>query len=149
MKVLLVASSGGHLAHLDWLRPWWSLHARAWVTFDTPDARGRLAGEAVWWAVHPTQRSPVAAARNLALAWRVLRAEAPDVVVTTGAGVAVPFVVAARARGIPTVFVEVWDRMDGPSLTGRLLAPVVDAFVAQWPEQVPAGASAHLLGPLR
>ncbi|SIN43504.1 hypothetical protein SAMN04489832_7069 [Micromonospora cremea] len=33
-------------------------------------------------------------------------------VVTTGAGVAVPFVVLARLRRIPTVYIEVYDRID-------------------------------------
>ena len=33
MKVMLVCSSGGHLAQLHRLRPWWEQHDRMWVTF--------------------------------------------------------------------------------------------------------------------
>ncbi|HMV69532.1 MAG TPA: UDP-N-acetylglucosamine--LPS N-acetylglucosamine transferase [Myxococcota bacterium] len=149
LRLLLVASSGGHLAHLLWLRPWWEAHDRAWVTFDTPDARGALAGERVTWAFHPTNRSPINLARNAALAARTLAAERFDALVTTGAGVAVPFVLAARARGVPTAFIEVYDRVDGASLTGRLLAGLVDELVLQWDAQRAAYGRGVVLGPIR
>ncbi|MEZ4239322.1 MAG: UDP-N-acetylglucosamine--LPS N-acetylglucosamine transferase [Myxococcota bacterium] len=148
MRALLVASAGGHLQQLVWLAPWWRAHERLWVTFDTPDARGMLDGERIVFAAHPTNRSLRNAARNLALARRVLR-EPFDVVVSTGAGVAVPFALAARAAGVPVVFVEPYDRVDGPSLTGRLLGPWVDCVVLQRPEQRRFHRRGVLLGPVR
>ncbi len=144
-----MASSGGHLAHLAWLEPWWRDHERRWVTFDTADARGRLAGEAVTWAFHPTNRNLPNLARNLILARRVLQDDRYDLLVTAGAGVAIPFVLAARAAGVPTIALEVWDRMDGPSLTTRVIGPWVDALVCQWPSQAVPGANNVLLGPMR
>ena len=59
------------------------------------------------------------ALRNLRLAWRVLRSERPDVVVSDGAGVAVPFFVVAKLLGISTVYLEVVDRIDTRTLTGQ------------------------------
>jgi len=136
MHVLLVTSNGGHLDQLARLRPWWSQHDRTWVTFDTPDARSVLAGEPdVVEAYHPTTRNARNAVRNLWLAWRVLRDVRPDVVVSTGAGVAVPFFVLARLHGIATAYLEVYDRIDSATLTGRLVAPFADAFLLQWEEQ--------------
>ena len=52
-RVLLVCSSGGHLAQLLRLAPWWKTHERIWVTFRKPDAESLLDGERVWWAFHP------------------------------------------------------------------------------------------------
>jgi beta-1,4-N-acetylglucosaminyltransferase len=149
VKVGLVGSAGGHLAHLLLLRPFWERHDRFWVTPDKPDARARLVGERHVAQGGPTWRSASAAARNLALAARVLADERPDVLVSTGAALAVPFFVVARARGIPTVFIEVYDRIDRPSLSGALLAPLATAVVAQWPEQLDAWPHAVLLGPIR
>lgn len=149
MKVLLVASSGGHLAHLAWLEPWWRLHERHWVTFDTADARGRLADEAVTWAHHPTNRNLPNLARNLVLAASVFRDARFDLMVTAGAGVAIPFVLAARVAGVPTIALEVWDRVEAPSLTTRVIAPWVDALVCQWPGQAVPLANNVLLGPMR
>lgn len=135
MNVGLVCSSGGHLALLLAMRPWWSRHDRFWVTFDKPDARERLAGERVYWAAHPTNRNLPNLARNLVLAERVLRAERPDVLVSNGAGVAIPFFWCGRRLGVRLVYMEVPDRTEGPSLTGRLVYPVVDRMVLSWSEQ--------------
>lgn len=127
LRLGLVCSAGGHLDQLYALRAWWSQHDRFWVCHDLPDARARLAGERVYWAFHPTQRSPLALARNAALAARVLCAERPDAVVSNGAGVGVPFLWVGRATGAICVFVEVADRVDHASLSGRLVRPVVHA----------------------
>lgn len=134
-RVLLVGSSGGHLTQLLKLEPWWRGHDRRWVVFDTPEARARLEQEAVVPAHFPTTRNARNAVRNLALARRVLREYRPDVVVSCGAGVAVPFFVLAKARGVRTVYLEVYDRVDLATLTGRLCYPFTDLFLLQWEEQ--------------
>ncbi len=149
MKVMLVASAGGHLAQLLWLEPWWRAHDRVWVTFDQPHARASLEGERVVWAHHPTNRSVGALARNLRLAHKSLARERPDVVVSTGAGVGVPFLWLARHHGARSVFIEVYDRIDGPSLTGRMVHRVVDAVVLQWEAQRVFYPHGTLLGPVR
>ncbi len=135
MKLLLVCSSGGHLLLLHQLRPWWEKHDRSWVTFEKTDATSLLDGERIDWAYHPTQRNVPNLFRNLRLAWRVLRHERPDVIVSTGAGVAFPFFVLAKPLGIKTVYVEAYERMDRASLTGRLCYPICDLMVLQWEEQ--------------
>lgn len=144
----MVSSAGGHLAQLLLLRPFWEHHERVWVTLDKPDARERLAGERVYWAHGPTNRAARIALRNLSVARRVFREQRPDILLSNGAGVAVPFFAMARLKGVPSVFFEVYDRIDAPSLTGALVAPLATAVVAQWPEQLDSYPHAHLLGPM-
>jgi nitroreductase len=132
---MLVCSAGGHLLQLHRLKPWWDHVERVWVTFDMRDSRSLLAGEQVEWAWHPTTRNVPNLIRNFGLAWRLLRKHKPDVVVSTGAGVAFPFFVAARVLGIKTVYVEVYDRIDSPTLTGRLCHPFASRFLLQWETQ--------------
>lgn len=147
-RVLLVGSGGGHLAQLISLRPWWQDHDRTWVSFDMPDARSLLAGEEVVWAFHPTSRNIPNLVRNLGLAVRTVRRLRPDLVVSTGAGVAVPFFVIAWVLRIPTVYVEVFDRIDSPTLTGRLCRPFTTRFCVQWPEQQALYKDTVVIGPL-
>jgi UDP-N-acetylglucosamine:LPS N-acetylglucosamine transferase len=135
MKILLVCSSGGHLAQLLALRSWWERQERLWVTFETPDAVSLLSGERVVWANHPTTRNIPNLLRNLRLAWKVLRSYGPRAVVTDGAGVGFPFILVARALGIKTIYLEVYDRIDGPTLTGRLCYPLSHLFLLQWEQQ--------------
>jgi UDP-N-acetylglucosamine:LPS N-acetylglucosamine transferase len=135
MRVLLVSSSGGHLLQLHRLGDWWRKHERLWVTFDTADAVSMLEGEDTVWAFRPTTRNLRNLIRNTALAWRTLRTFRPDVVVSTGAGVAFPFFLLARLRRTKTVYIEVYDRIELPTLTGRLCYRFSDLFLLQWEEQ--------------
>lgn len=146
--LLLVCSSGGHLAQLLALEPWYRGWDRCWVTFDTPDARSLLADEQVIWAHHPTTRNLRNLARNTILASRVFRTHDVAAVVTTGAGVALPFVVLAWPRGIPTAYIEVFDRIDTPTLTARLCRPFVSAMLVQWEEQRRLYPGATVVGAL-
>lgn len=146
--VLLVASSGGHLAQLRSLRPWWQSRDRVWVTFQTPDAETALHGENVRWAFHPTTRHIGNLLRNTWLAARTLRERRPSAVVTTGAGVALPFFVLAWLIRVPTVYIEVYDRLDTPTLTARLCRPFTRLSLAQWEEQRSFMPGAITVGPL-
>ncbi len=146
--MLFVSSSGGHLAQLIQLKPWWAKYERQWVTFDLPDARSKLEGETMIPAHFPTTRNVVNLARNTPLARRVLKDFQPDVVISNGAGVALPFFAMAKTMGIPTVYLEVYDRVDSRTLTGRLVQPLTSRFCVQWPEQQNLYAGSVLTGPI-
>lgn len=134
MKVCLVGSSGGHLTHLYMLKPFWQDKDRFWVTFDKADARSILAGENMIPCHYPTNRNLKNLIRNTFLAWKVLRKEKPDVIISSGAAVAVPFFYLGKLFGAKTVYIEVFDRIDGPTLTGKLVHPIADLFIVQWEE---------------
>jgi UDP-N-acetylglucosamine:LPS N-acetylglucosamine transferase len=148
VKVMLVCSSGGHLIQLHQLKPWWSKHERKWVTFDLPDSRSLLEGEDVAWAHFPTTRNLRNTVRNLFLAARLVPRFRPDVVVSDGAGVAFPFFIVARIMRVPTVYLEVYDRIDSPTLTGKLCRPFTSLFVVQWEEQRKFYPGARVIGGL-
>lgn len=134
-KVCLVGSSGGHLTHLYMLKPFWQNRERFWVTFDKEDARSLLKGERMYPCYYPTNRNIKNLVRNTAVAWKVLRKEKPDVIISSGAAVAVPFFYLGKLFGAKLIYIEVFDRIDKPTLTGRLVYPVTDSFIVQWEEQ--------------
>jgi UDP-N-acetylglucosamine:LPS N-acetylglucosamine transferase len=148
MRVLLAASAGGHLRQLHVLQPWWSAHERHWVTFDTEDAVTMLAGESTTWAYHPTNRNIPNLLRNLVKTFGLVRRYRPDVIVSTGAAIAVPLFIWARIFGIRTVFIEVYDRIENPTLTARLVGPMTDLFLVQWEEQRSFHAGSVVAGQL-
>jgi beta-1,4-N-acetylglucosaminyltransferase len=116
------------------LRPAWSAFQHAWVALRAPDAECLLADEVVVWGHGPTNRSISKFLRNLPLAWRTLRRLDPDVVISTGAGLAVPFLLLARLQRRRTVYLESLTRIHGLSLSGWLVYPLVHRFFVQWPE---------------
>jgi UDP-N-acetylglucosamine transferase subunit ALG13 len=126
VTALLVASTGGHLKELH------HLHRRLagvegpyrWVTFDTPQSRSLLAGEEVEFVPFVGGRDPLNVARNFLPAHEALRGGEVDSVISTGSAVALPFFALARARRIECHFIESAARIEGPSLTGRLIGKI-------------------------
>lgn len=135
MKVCLVGSSGGHLTHLYMLKPFWENKKRFWVTFDKEDARSLLEGEKMYPCYFPTNRNVKNLIRNTFVALKVLKKERPDVIISSGAAVAVPFFYLGKLFGAKLIYIEVFDRIDKPTITGKIVYPIVDKFIVQWDEQ--------------
>ena len=72
--------------------------------------------------------------KNTVLAWKVLKKEKPDLIISSGAAVAVPFFYLGKLFGAKLIYIEVFDRIDKPTMTGKLVYPIVDKFVVQWDE---------------
>jgi UDP-N-acetylglucosamine--N-acetylmuramyl-(pentapeptide) pyrophosphoryl-undecaprenol N-acetylglucosamine transferase len=134
--VLLVASSGGHLAELEALAPrlappGWE---RAWLAPSGEQADALLARGETVHLLRPTGprdwRSTLA---NMGPVRRALAAVRPTAMVSTGAAVAVPAFALGRLLGVELHYIESAARTDGPSVTGQLVARVPGArMYTQW-----------------
>ncbi len=134
MKVCMVGSSGGHLTHLYMLKSFWQDKERFWVTFDKADARSMLKGEKFYPAYYPSNRSIKALIINTFRAIKILRKERPDLIVTSGAAPAIPFFYLGKLMGAKTIYIEVFDRIDKSTISGKICYPVTDCFIVQWEE---------------
>ena len=134
IKICLVGSSGGHLTHLYMLKPFWNSKDRFWVTFDKEDANSLLENEKVYHCYFPTNRNIKNLIKNTFLAIKILKSEKPDLIISSGAAVAVPFFYIGKIFGAKTVYIEVFDRIDKSTLTGKLVYPITDKFIVQWEE---------------
>ena len=132
--------------HLYMLKPFWQDKERFWVTFDKEDARSLLKGETIYPCFFPTNRSLKALFINTKVAWRVLRKERPDLIISSGAAVAVPFFYLGKCFGAKVIYIEVFDRIDKGTVTGKLVYPIADRFVVQWEEQKKVYRNAVNLG---
>lgn len=135
LKICLVGSSGGHLTHLYMLKQFWSEYDRFWVTFDKEDARSILEREKVYSCHYPTNRNFKNLIKNTFLAIKILKKENPDIIISSGAAVAVPFFYIGKLKGKKLIYIEVYDRFDKATITGKLVYPIVDKFIVQWEEQ--------------
>jgi beta-1,4-N-acetylglucosaminyltransferase len=133
-RILLVASPGGHLLQLLALKRAWQELEHQWVTLPTADAKHLLVDANVVFAHGPTARSIPALVRNLRLALAMIRRDKPDVILSTGAALAVPFFIVGRIYGVRLVYVESFTRVQHLALTGRIAYPLSDAFFVQWPQ---------------
>jgi hypothetical protein len=133
-RLLLVASPGGHLSQLYALDRFWRKYQRTWVTSRSLHSESLLSSEIVVEGFFPTNRNVINLFRNLLLAYKVLAATPFDMVVSTGAGVAVPFFVIARLFGVTSVYIESVSRQRSLSLTGQLVYYLATEVLVQWPE---------------
>ena len=116
------------------LVPFWKDKNRFWVTFDKEDARSLLKDEKMYPCYFPTNRNIKNLIRNTFLAIRVLKKEKPDLIISSGAAVAVPFFYLGKMMGAKLIYIEVFDRIDKPTMTGKMVYPIVDKFIVQWEE---------------
>lgn len=136
LKICLVGSSGGHLAHLYALKPFWEQHDRFWVTFDKEDANSLLKDERLYYCHFPTNRNIKNLIKNTKLAKKILAEEKPDLIISSGAAVAVPFFYVGKRRfHAKLIYIEVFDRIHKGTLTGKLVYRICDKFIVQWEEQ--------------
>ena len=144
--LMLVCSSGGHLLQMLELRDAWGEGERVWITFDKADARSLLSVARVHSAFAPTTRNIPNLLRTARLAARLGRAERPRALLTTGAGVAVPFAWIARLLRIPVIYIESLTRIEGMSLSGRMIKPIAARTYVQWPELAETSPRLHFAG---
>ena len=94
-----------------------------------------LKDEVMYPCYFPTNRNIKNLIRNTFLAFKVLRKEKPDLIISSGAAVAVPFFwVGKLFHHTKNIYIEVYDRIDYGTLTGKLVKPVTDQYVVQWEE---------------
>lgn len=148
MKVCFITSSGGHLTHLMQLKEWWEDKERIWVTFDKEDSRSILKDERKYWCYFPTNRNIKNLIKNTFLAIKILRKERPDIIISTGAAPAIPFFYLGKIFGSKVVYIEVYDRIDKPTITGKIVYPIADLFILQWEAQKKFYPKGEMLGGL-
>jgi UDP-N-acetylglucosamine:LPS N-acetylglucosamine transferase len=117
------------------LKPFWKDKERFWVTFNKPDACSLLKDENVYHCYFPTNRNFKNLTKNIVLAFKILRRERPDLIISSGAAVAVPFFYIGKLiYHMKLIYIEVFDRISSPTMTGKLVYPIVDSFIVQWDE---------------
>nr|WP_255479937.1 glycosyltransferase [Quadrisphaera sp. RL12-1S] len=130
-KFLLVASTGGHLAQLNIIAELLGAGPDShWVTFQNHQSRSLVGDRPHTYVeyIGPRQfRKTIKAIPDLS---KVIRSRQWDAVISTGAAIAVPALGIGASMGLPAYYIESVSRLDGPSLTGKIMAklPGVQTF---------------------
>lgn len=130
-KVGIVCSAGGHLSEVRELLPALEDFEVFYVTYDTPTTAD-LPGTV--YRFPDTGARPHLLMTNLLKFLRILKDEAPDVLLSTGAELAIPFFYLGKLLEIHLIFIESWTRIDNPTFTARAVYPITDVFLVQWPQ---------------
>jgi len=135
MKIGLVTSRGGHLFQLYQLKGWWKNYNHFWITGKGGDSDYLLKNERIYYAFFPESRNILNAIKNFFFGLKILFKEKPKLLVSCGAGIAPPIFLAGKILGCRLIFVEPYDFVAYPSLSGKLVASLVDKLLVQQKSQ--------------
>lgn len=86
--------------------------------------------------IEDPERNPLKLMKNIVQTAKILIKKRPNVIVSTGAGVAVPACYIGKLLGSEIIFIETFCRPIEGSMAGRLVYPIADVFLVQWKEQL-------------
>lgn len=133
MKLMLACTSGGHFATMNGLKPFWSQHNRVWMSDRKADTEALSDQPQVYWLPYQGTRDWWTFLTNLPRVCRIVARERPDLILSTGASLAVSVAIAAKLFGCRFVYVESISRSQDLSLSGQLVYYLADQFYVQWP----------------
>lgn len=133
MKICIVCSQGGHLTQSLQLLEAYSKYEYFFVTYHSirEEEIKKIAPAYFIENISTSIFRMVKASFN---AFRILNHERPDVIISLGSEIAIPFFYLAKVFGMKTIFIESWSRINDGSLTGKLVYPVSNVFWVQWPQ---------------
>lgn len=132
-KVLAIASGGGHWVQLMRLRP--ALEGMEVVYCSVHKGYAEQVPGSRFWLVNDVSRkNPFGALRLAFQLLRVLFAERPDVLVTTGSFPALVAIALARPMGIRSLWIDSIANCEQLSSSGAAAARIADRCVSQWPD---------------
>jgi UDP-N-acetylglucosamine:LPS N-acetylglucosamine transferase len=130
MKIALICSDGGHLTQMHLILESFQGHNVFFVTYNNVRTR-KLTHQK--YLINVIGTNPIKMSIAFLTFFKIFLKERPDIVVTTGAELAIPAFYIAKLLGAKTIFIESWSRVKTNSGTGRIVYPVADIFLVQWP----------------
>ena len=131
IKICLACSAGGHLTELMQTKDAWEHTNHYWVSDGRSNAKELSKKERVYFTAVPS-RNPAKLALNLAQSLGIFLKENPDVVISTGADVAVPTCLIAKFFGKKVIYIESFAAVFKPSESGKIMYKKADLFFYQW-----------------
>ena len=133
MKICLVASRGGHLDELQFIK-YMDLKCEYFLITE------RLPGECrnrsrVYYVDQINRKEPLAFFKIIKLFYvgrKILKKEKPDYFISTGALISIPILLLGKLYGKKIIFIETFARVESGSLSGRIAYLFADVFIVYW-----------------
>ncbi|WP_270493862.1 PssD/Cps14F family polysaccharide biosynthesis glycosyltransferase [Eisenbergiella porci] len=133
-KVCLISSSGGHLEQIRQLKDVYNQYDCFYVVSRT---KATEAMKQKHYIVSDLVRKNkvvmvLRMTRMMFEQFGIFIKERPDVILTTGAAVAIPMCVIGKSFRKKVIYIESFARMNTPNKTGLLIYKFADLFIIQW-----------------
>lgn len=133
-KLCFAASSGGHFEQLSMLKPLMDEYDSFVVTERTV-YKTKIKGKKMYY-LHQVNRKewtmPIWMTVNVCKSLKIVIAERPDVIITTGVLAIIPLCLLVKLFGGKLIYIESFAKVSSPTETGKLLYKYADQFYVQW-----------------
>lgn len=138
MKIAVICSHGGHLTELLYMMDAFKDHEVFFVTYDNVRTRSLKYRKYLYpnLGADPLSLVPFRLMKYTPRFLSILRKEKPDLIISNGAEIAIPFFYLAKLLRIKSIFIECYTRIDAPTLSGRAIYPVSNLFLVLWQEML-------------
>ncbi|MEM5878043.1 MAG: PssD/Cps14F family polysaccharide biosynthesis glycosyltransferase [Candidatus Aenigmatarchaeota archaeon] len=132
MKICISCSMGGHLVEVLQLKNVYKKYNYFYLTFYKKGLVDEIKGEKIYFVENPG-RNIIKLLKNILQTFFVLKKEKPDIIISTGAGSAVPSIIIGKLLfNAKIIFIESFARINTKSLSGIIAYPFSDLFLVQW-----------------
>ncbi|EGK02948.1 MULTISPECIES: hypothetical protein [Dysgonomonas] len=132
MKVLAVASAGGHWLQLLRLKPAFDYSELVFIS--TRDSFSEFVPESRFYAIRDfSRKNKIDIIRSLREVWRIVASEKPDVILTTGAAPGLIVIIVGALCSCKTIWVDSIANVEKLSLSGKIASVFADRVYTQWP----------------
>lgn len=149
VKIGVVTSGGGHAFQITRLKWFFKKYSYFFVKCEKKDLIKIDKNVRSYRAFYPDSRNIPNFLRNVLLAIWIFNKEKPTILISCGAGIAVPFFFVGKwFFKTKLIFVEPYDFVEEPSMTGKLLYNRVNLFFVQHKKQKKWFPKAKYIGSL-
>jgi len=151
LKICISCSAGGHFSEA--LRATEDIkHNKFYVTYRTAPLEEFSLNNKVYFITHPRHCTFLLRlflfAKNIIESGLILLNERPDLIISTGADVAIATCIIGKLMGKKLIYIESGGYVTSKSISGRLVYPFADLFLVQWKPAISNFPKAIYGGPL-
>jgi UDP-N-acetylglucosamine:LPS N-acetylglucosamine transferase len=134
LRICLAASAGGHISQLLKLSNSWNGRNTFCVTTTQVIVEHIKKYGNVYVVGECNYKHPLRVIVTLIRCLKVVVRERPDVIISTGAAAGCIMCFLGKLFGARIVWIDSITNVERMSLSGRLVRPVADLFLVQWPQ---------------
>lgn len=132
MKILAIASVGGHWIQLLRLKPLFDKNETVYVS-TRQDFESMVDGR--FYAISDFNRNDMKGLiKSFYKMCSIVRKESPDVMITTGAAPGLLALIVGKLYGLKTVWIDSIANVEELSLSGRIASKFCSRVYTQWPD---------------
>lgn len=151
IKVCIACSAGGHFSEA--LKATENIkHEKYYVTYKSPSVEEFSKNNKIHFVAHPRHCPFILRfflfLKNCLESALILLRKRPDLIISTGADVAVATCIMGKLMGKKLIYIESGGYVTSKSLSGRLVYPFADLFIVQWEPALKNFPKAKYGGPL-